>query len=273
MPADQHSDSLATLGTTGTFEAAGTAIDRYRLLQKIGEGGMGEVWLAEQKEPVSRRVALKLVKTGMSTRDVIARFESERQALALMDHPAIAKVLDAGSTPLGAPYFVMEYVAGVPITTYCDNHRLSTRERLELFVHVCEGVQHAHQKAIIHRDLKPSNILVTEIDGRGAPKIIDFGVAKALTQRLTEATMITRAGALVGTPEYMSPEQALSSREDIDTRTDVYSLGVIFYELLAGVRPLDLRKITLDELLRKLREEEPLKPSAKIRTQAPRTLS
>jgi len=248
-------------------EIAGTVIGRYRLLQKIGEGGMGEVWLAEQKEPVRRRVALKLVKAGMNTREVIARFESERQALALMDHPAIAKVFDAGSTPQGAPYFVMEYVAGVPITTYCDNHTLNTRERLELFVHVCEGVQHAHQKAIIHRDLKPSNILVTEVDGRAAPKIIDFGVAKALTQKLTADTMFTRVGALVGTPEYMSPEQALSSGEDIDTRTDVYTLGIILYELLAGVPPLDLRKIAFDEFLRRLREDEPPKPSTKIRTQ------
>jgi serine/threonine protein kinase len=203
-------------------ETAGAVIGRYHLLQKIGEGGMGEVWLAERKEPVRRRVAVKLVKAGMNSREVIARFESERQALALMDHPAIAKVLDAGSTPQGAPYFVMEYVAGVPITTYCDNHRLNTRDRLELFMHVCEGVQHAHQKAIIHRDLKPSNILVTEVDGYPAPKIIDFGVAKALTQKLTAGTMFTRVGALVGTPEYMSPEQALSPGEDIDTRTDVY---------------------------------------------------
>jgi hypothetical protein len=259
--------------TEGTRGPGGTVIGRYHLLQKTGEGGMGEVWLAEQREPVRRRVALKLIKAGMNTREVIARFESERQALALMDHPAIAKVLDAGSTPQGTPYFVMEYVAGVAITAYCDNQRLSTRERLELFMHVCEGVQHAHQKAIIHRDLKPSNILVTEVDGRAAPKIIDFGVAKALVQRLTADTLFTRAGALVGTPEYMSPEQALSSGEDIDTRTDVYSLGVIFYELLAGVAPLDLRKITLDELLRRLREEEPPKPSAKIRTQDPATLS
>ena len=202
---------------------------------------------------------------------MIARFESERQALALMDHPAIAKVFDAGSTPQGAPYFVMEYVAGVPITAYCDNHRLSTRERLELFMHVCEGVQHAHQKAIIHRDLKPSNILVTEVDGKAAPKIIDFGVAKALTQKLTADTMFTRVGALVGTPEYMSPEQASSSGEDIDTRTDVYSLGIILYELLAGAPPLDLRKIAFDEFLRRLREEEPPKPSTKIRTQDPAT--
>jgi len=249
----------------------GTVLGHYHLLQKVGEGGMGEVWLAEQREPVRRRVALKLVKAGMNTREVMARFESERQALALMDHPAIAKVFDAGSTPQGAPYFVMEYVAGVPITAYCDNHRLSTGERLELFVHVCEGVQHAHQKAIIHRDLKPSNILVTEVDGRAAPKIIDFGVAKALAQKLTAETMCTRVGTLVGTPEYMSPEQALSSGEDIDTRTDVYSLGVIFYELLAGVPPLELRKIALDEFMRRLREEDPPTPSTKIRTQHPAT--
>ncbi|MGO9258974.1 MAG: tetratricopeptide repeat protein [Bryobacteraceae bacterium] len=262
-----NESSLGPTQSMGPAEAAGTVIGRYRLLQKIGEGGMGEVWLAEQKEPVRRRVALKLIKSGMNTREVMARFESERQALALMDHPAIAKVFDAGSTPQGAPYFVMEYVAGVPITTYCDKHRLSTRERLDLFIHVCEGVQHAHQKAIIHRDLKPSNILVTEVDGRAAPKLIDFGVAKALTQRLTADTMFTRVGALVGTPEYMSPEQANSLLEDIDTRTDVYSLGVVFYELLAGVPPIDLRKIALDEFLRRLREEEPPKPSTKIRTQ------
>ena len=252
-------------------EAAGAVIGRYHLLQKIGEGGMGEVWLAEQKEPVRRRVALKLVKAGMDTREVVARFESERQALALMDHPAIAKVLDAGSTPQGGPYFVMEYVAGVPITTYCDNHRLNTRERLDLFMHVCEGVQHAHQKAIIHRDLKPSNILVTEVDGHPAPKIIDFGVAKALTQKLTADTMFTRVGAMIGTPEYMSPEQALSSGEDIDTRTDVYSLGIIFYELLAGVHPIDLRKVAFEEFLRRLREEDPPKLSTKFRAQDPAT--
>jgi serine/threonine protein kinase len=248
-------------------ESTGTVIGRYHLLQKIGEGGMGEVWLAEQKEPVRRRVAIKLIKAGMDTREVVARFESERQALALMDHPSIAKVFDAGSTPQGAPYFVMEYVAGTPITDYCDNHRLSTRERLELFMRVCEGVQHAHQKAIIHRDLKPSNILVIEVDGKPAPKIIDFGVAKALTQRLTADTMFTRVGALIGTPEYMSPEQALSSGEDIDTRSDVYSLGIIFYELLAGMPPIELRKVALDEFLRRLREEEPPKPSTRIRTQ------
>ena len=247
-------------------ELENKVIGHYRLLQKIGEGGMGEVWLAEQKEPVRRRVALKLVKAGMNTREVIGRFESERQALALMEHPAIAKVFDAGSTPDGAPYFVMEYVAGVPLTEYCDNHRLSIKERLELFMQVCEGVRHAHQKAVIHRDLKPSNILVEELDGRPVPKIIDFGVAKALSQKLTAHTMFTRVGSLIGTPEYMSPEQALSSGEDVDTRTDVYSLGIIFYELLAGAPPIELRKIAFDEFLRRLREDDPPKPSTKIRT-------
>jgi len=265
VPPEEHFDADVTSALDGG--GPGTAIGRYHLLQRIGEGGMGEVWLAEQKEPVRRRVALKLIKAGMNSREVMARFESERQALALMDHPAIAKVFDAGSTPQGAPYFVMEYVAGVPITTYCDNHRLSTRERLQLFIRVCEGVQHAHQKAIIHRDLKPSNILVVEVDGHPAPKIIDFGVAKALSQRLTEETMLTLVGTLLGTPEYMSPEQALSSGEDIDTRTDVYSLGVIFYVLLAGEPPIELRKVALHEFLRRLREEEPPKPSTKVRMQ------
>ena len=245
----------------------GTIIGRYRLLEKIGEGGMGEVWLAEQREPVRRRVALKLVKAGMNTHEVMARFESERQALALMDHPGIARVFDADSTPQGAPYFVMEYVAGLPITTYCDNHRLSTRERLQLFIEVCEAVQHAHQKAIIHRDLKPSNILVTEVNGRPMPKIIDFGVAKALTQKLTADTLFTRMGVLVGTPEYMSPEQANSSGEDIDTRTDIYSLGIVLYELLAGVPPLSLKSLAFEEFLRRLREDDPPKPSTRIRNQ------
>jgi non-specific serine/threonine protein kinase/serine/threonine-protein kinase len=257
--------------TLDAHETGGTVVGRYRLLQKIGEGGMGEVWLAEQKEPVRRRVAVKLVKTGMNSREVIARFESERQALALMDHPAISKVLDAGATLEGEPYVVMEYVAGTPITTYCDEHKLTTRQRLELFIHVCEGVQHAHQKAIIHRDLKPSNILVTEVDGKPVPKIIDFGVAKALTQKLTAETMFTRVGTMIGTPEYMSPEQALSSGEDIDTRTDVYSLGIVLYELLAGAPPLELRRIALEEFLRRLREDEAPKPSTRIRTQKPAT--
>lgn len=242
-------------------------VGSYRIIRELGRGGMGVVYLAEQLEPIRRQAALKVIGLGMNTREVIARFESERQALALMDHPAIAKVFDAGSTPQGAPYFVMEYIDGFPINTYCDNHRLNTRERLELFMHVCEGVQHAHQKAIIHRDLKPSNILVTEVDGKPAPKIIDFGVSKALNQQLTADTMFTRAGALVGTPEYMSPEQAGSSGQDIDTRSDVYSLGIILYELLAGSPPIELRKIAFDEFLRRLREDDPPKPSTKIRMQ------
>jgi tetratricopeptide (TPR) repeat protein len=255
------------ISTAADAPAEGALLGRYRLIEKIGEGGMGEVWLAEQREPVRRRVALKLILAGMNTREVMARFESERQALALMEHPAIARVLDAGATEQGMPFFVMEYVAGVRITAYCDNHRLSTRQRLELFVHVCEGVQHAHQKAIIHRDLKPSNILVTEVDGRPVPKIIDFGVAKALEQKLTADTLYTRIGTLVGTPEYMSPEQATFSDEGIDTRSDIYSLGIIFYELLAGAPPLQLRKTSLDQFLKKLREDDVPRPSTRIRTQ------
>ena len=248
--------------------APDTVIDSYQLLQLIGQGGMGEVWLAEQKQPVRRRVALKLIKAGMDTREVVARFESERQALALMNHPAIAKVFDAGSTPQGRPYFVMEYVTGMPITDYCDKHKLTMRQRLELFVLVCEGVQHAHQKAIIHRDLKPSNILIGEVDGKATPKIIDFGVAKATAQRLTAETMFTRAGAILGTPGYMSPEQADSAGVDVDTRTDVYSLGVVLYELLVGTVPLEFRKMAFDEILRRLREEDALRPSTKLGTLA-----
>lgn len=251
--------------------APGAMIGPYELIEIVGQGGMGEVWLAEQKQPVRRGVALKLIKAGMDTREVIARFESERQALALMDHPAIAKVFEAGSTAEGRPYFVMEYVAGMPITTYCDKHKLSSHERLKLFIHVCEGVQHAHQKAIIHRDLKPSNILVGEIDGKPQPKIIDFGVSKAMTQGLDAQTVLTRLGFIVGTPEYMSPEQAELSREDVDTRSDVYSLGVVLYELLVGALPLDFRKSTLDEALRRLREEDAPKPSSKLRTQGVET--
>ncbi len=243
--------------------AAGKLLGNFEILQLIGHGGMGEVWLAEQKLPVRRRVALKLIKTGMDTREVVARFESERQALALMDHPAIAKIFDGGSTPEGRPYFAMEYVPGIPITEYSDKHKLDIEERLELFMRVCEGVQHAHQKAIIHRDLKPSNILITEVDGKPAPKIIDFGVAKATAQRLTAATMLTRVGSVIGTPEYISPEQADSAGEDIDTRSDVYSLGVVLYELLVGARPLEFGTLSFAELLHKLRDEDAPRPSTK----------
>ena len=256
---------LATRTIAAGETVTGTVIGLYRLLQPIGQGGMGEVWLAEQKEPIRRRVAIKLIKTGMDTREVVARFESERQALALMDHPAIAKVFDAGSTPQGRPYFVMEYVTGIPIVEYCDKHKMTPRERLELFIHVCQGVQHAHQKAIIHRDLKPSNILVGEVDGKPMPRIIDFGVAKATSQRLTADSMFTRVGAIMGTPGYMSPEQADSSGQDIDTRTDVYSLGVVLYELMVGALPLDFRNLTFDEVLRRLREKEAPRPSTRLR--------
>jgi len=264
-------DPAASAEPAGGLSApsTGTAIGPYRLLEKIGEGGMAEVWRAEQTTPVRRTVAIKLIKAGMESKAMIARFESERQALALMDHPAIARVFDAGATAEGRPYFVMEYVPGIPITQYCDRHRLSTRERLELFIQVCEGVQHAHQKAIIHRDLKPSNVLITVQDGKPAVKIIDFGVAKALAQRLTEKTMFTEMGMLVGTPEYMSPEQAELTGRNVDTRTDVYSLGLILYELLVGALPFDskeLRRAGFAEILRRIREEDPPRPSTRFRT-------
>jgi non-specific serine/threonine protein kinase/serine/threonine-protein kinase len=244
-------------------------IGPYRVLQKLGEGGMGEVWLAEQHEPVRRKVALKLIKAGMDTKQVIARFESERQALALMNHPSIARVFDAGATERGLPYFAMEYVKGEPITSYCDRQRLSMQERLELFMRVCDGVQHAHQKGIIHRDIKPSNVLVAIQDDKPVPKIIDFGVAKATQQRLTEKTVFTQMGAMIGTPEYMSPEQAEMTGLDVDTRTDVYSLGVMLYELLTGALPFDskqLREAGFDEIRRRIREEEPSKPSTRLST-------
>jgi len=269
-PSAEHPENaegaFATRTAASTEAASGVVIGPYHLLQLIGEGGMGEVWLAEQKQPVRRRVAMKLIKAGMDTREVVARFESERQALALMDHPAIPKVFDAGSTSEGRPYFVMEYVAGIPITAYCDKHRLTIRQRMELFILVCEGVQHAHQKAIIHRDLKPSNILVAEVDGKPMPRIIDFGVAKATSQKLGAGTMYTRVGTIVGTVDYMSPEQADSAGEDIDTRTDVYSLGVVLYELLVGALPLNFEKLAYDELLRRLREQDAPPPSTKLRT-------
>ncbi|MGD9636800.1 MAG: protein kinase [Pirellulales bacterium] len=261
------------LGAVDGFrlEQPGTVIGPYTLVEQIGEGGFGVVFLAEQATPIRRRVALKIIKPGMDTRQVVARFEAERQALALMDHPAIAKVFDAGVTEQGRSYFVMELVAGVPINEYCDQCNLPTRERLELFMAVCQAVQHAHQKGIIHRDLKPTNVLVALQDGRPTPKIIDFGIAKAIDERLTEHTLTTGYAQLVGTPMYMSPEQAELSRLGVDTRTDIYSLGVLLYELLAGTTPFDkdrLHAASYDELRRIIREEEPPRPSARISTMA-----
>src|SRR5262245_11365176 len=267
-------------------ETPGTVIGPYKLLERIGEGGMGTVWMAEQKEPIQRRVAVKVIKAGMDSKQVLARFEAERQALALMDHPNIAKVLDAGTigsepdapargevkslagaSGSGRPFFVMELVKGTPITTYCDEKHLPVRERLELFGDVCRAVQHAHQKGIIHRDLKPSNILVAPFDGKPVVKVIDFGVAKATGQRLTDATLFTGFGAVVGTPEYMSPEQAETNNQDIDTRSDIYSLGVLLYELLTGSTPLTKKRVkeaALLEVLRVIREEEPPRPSTRL---------
>jgi serine/threonine protein kinase/tetratricopeptide (TPR) repeat protein len=250
-----------------TTEHPGTVIGPYKLLQEIGEGGMGKVFMAEQTHPVRRKVALKVIKEGMDTRQVIARFEAERQALAMMDHVNIARVLDAGATASGLPYFVMELVHGVPITKYCDDNHLTPRERLELFVPVCQAIQHAHQKGIIHRDIKPSNVMITLYDGKPVPKVIDFGVAKATEQKLTERTLFTQYGTIVGTLEYMSPEQAEMSGLGVDTRGDIYSLGVLLYELLTGSTPLErprLREAAYDEVLRLIREEEAPKPSARL---------
>jgi tetratricopeptide (TPR) repeat protein len=248
-------------------ETAGSQIGRYKLLEQIGEGGMGTIWMAEQREPVKRRVALKIIKLGMDTKQVIARFEAERQALALMDHPHIAKVLDAGATETGRPYFVMEYIKGIPILEYCDQEKLDTRARLELFTSVCHAIQHAHQKGIIHRDIKPSNVLVTLHDGVPVPKVIDFGIAKATNSELTTKTLFTEHRQMIGTPAYMSPEQAEMSGLDIDTRSDVYSLGVLLYELLTGTTPFDMKALLesgFDELMRTIREVEPHKPSTRV---------
>ncbi|HEV2304242.1 MAG TPA: serine/threonine-protein kinase [Candidatus Acidoferrales bacterium] len=285
VPAADADVTLDNAGTARSPRSAGSSASRaisvtpesksigpYRLLQLLGEGGMGEVWLAEQKKPIQRTVALKLIKAGMDTKAVVARFESERQALALMDHRNIARVFEAGSTAEGRPYFVMEYVPGFPITEYCDKRRLTMKDRLALFLQVCDGVQHAHQRAIIHRDLKPSNVLVVEREGKAVPKIIDFGLAKATAQRLTDKTLFTELGVMMGTPEYMSPEQADQHEQNIDTRTDVYSLGIILYQLLVGVLPFDaktFRAAGLEAILRLIREQEPPKPSMRVRTLGP----
>jgi serine/threonine protein kinase/Flp pilus assembly protein TadD len=258
-----------TMGDTSLTEGPGTRIGRYKLLEMIGEGGFGVVYMAEQEKPIRRRVALKIIKLGMDTKQVIARFEAERQALAMMEHHNIAKVLDAGATETGRPYFVMELVKGIPITEYCDKKNLTTQQRLELFIDVCRAVQHAHQKGIIHRDIKPSNVMITLHDGRPVPKIIDFGIAKATQARLTEKTLFTEYKRFIGTPAYMSPEQAEMSGLDVDTRSDVYSLGVLLYELLTGSTPLEAKKLrsaAYDEMCRMIREADAPKPSTRLST-------
>ncbi|MCK4294706.1 MAG: serine/threonine protein kinase, partial [Planctomycetes bacterium] len=257
----------ATLDQPGQIEGPGTMIGRYELLELIGEGGMGLVYMAEQKEPIRRKVALKIIRLGMDTKQVVARFETERQTLAVLEHPNIAHVFDAGTTEAGRPYFVMEYVEGMSITKYCDEQKLSIEERLELFRQACEGVHHAHQKGIIHRDIKPSNILVPVQDDKPVPKIIDFGIAKAITQPLTEKTSYTEHGQLLGTPEYMSPEQAEMAYQNVDTRSDIYSLGVLLYELLTGVPPFDAKRLReggIDHIQHIICEEEPRTPSARL---------
>ncbi len=260
-------DPSVILDDSPLLEGPGTVIGKYKLLERIGEGGMAVVYMAEEKKPLQRKVALKIIKLGMDTKQVIARFEVERQALAMMNHPNISKVLDAGATETGRPYFVMELVRGVSITEYCDENKINTQGRLDLFIHVCNAVQHAHQKGIIHRDIKPSNVMVTLHDDKPMPKVIDFGIAKATSQRLTEKTLFTRYAQLIGTPEYMSPEQAEMSGLDVDTRTDIYSLGVLLYELLTGALPFDresLRSAAFGEIQRVIREEEPPTPSKRL---------
>jgi eukaryotic-like serine/threonine-protein kinase len=260
-----HTTNILATGMSSSTLIAG----RYQLLERIGEGGMGEVWLAQQTQPVKRRVAVKLIRPGMGSKAFLARFEQERQALAMMDHPNIAKVLDAGVADNGAPFLAMEYVGGEQLTKYCDSTRMSPRDRLALFIPICQAVQHAHQKGIVHRDLKPANILVSIVDGKPVPKVIDFGVAKATGGKLTEQSLATDFGAVVGTLEYMAPEQAGQRNEDIDTRADIYSLGVILYELLTGLRPIDgerLRKAALSEMIRIIREDDPSRPSTRLST-------
>jgi hypothetical protein len=266
-PVAQFAATIDTTGNPPIAEKPGTQIGPYKLLQQIGEGGMGAVYMAEQTQPVQRKVAVKVIKAGMDSRPVIARFEAERQALAMMDHVNIARVLDAGTTEAGRPYFVMELVHGVPITTYCDDNHLTPRQRLELFVPVCQAIQHAHQKGIIHRDIKPSNVMITLYDGKPVPKVIDFGVAKATEQKLTERTLFTQYGTMVGTLEYTSPEQAELSALGVDTRSDIYSLGVLLYELLTGSTPLSRKRVresAYSEVVRMIKEEEPPRPSTRL---------